>query len=60
MLNEASEQFDAVIHTWYLGLDRAGSVCNPLAKVKKEVADGYWGKLANDIENQLLIIRFAR
>jgi len=38
----------------YFGLKQAGSVCYPLAKVKKEIGEGGWGRLAREIEVRIL------
>jgi len=43
----------------YFGLKQAGSICYPLAKVKKENNRGEWGGLIKEIEKQCFIIQYA-
>ena len=41
----------------YFGLKHVGSVCYPLIKVKKEIADGGWRELVGEIEKVVFIIQ---
>jgi len=43
----------------YFGLTHVGSVCYPIAKVKKEIAEGRWQKMVKEIENQLFIMQYT-
>jgi len=41
----------------YFGLKQAGSVCYPLAKIKREIIDGDWSDLTKKIGKRYFIIR---
>lgn len=43
----------------YFGLKHVGSVCYPIAKVKKEIAEGHWEKMIKDIETRIFIIQYT-
>jgi len=43
----------------YFGLKHVGSVCYPIAKVKKEIVGGHWVKIIKEIESQLFIVQYT-
>lgn len=43
----------------YFGFSHIGSVCYPVAKVKKEIAKGEWEKLIRAIEKELFIVQYT-
>jgi hypothetical protein len=43
----------------YFNLSHVGSVCYPLARIKKEIAGGGWGKEIKEIENEFFIVKYT-
>jgi len=43
----------------HFNLTHAGSVCYPLTKIKKEIADGEWTKEIKNIEKEYCIVKYA-
>ncbi len=41
------------------GLKHVGSVCYPLAKIKREIEEGKWGKLIKAVEKRFYIIQYT-
>jgi putative transposase len=43
----------------YFNLSHVGSVCYPLARIKKEIAGGGWRKEIKEIENEFVIVKYT-
>jgi len=43
----------------HFNLTHVGSVCYPLTKIKKEVADGEWAKEIEKIEKEYCIVKYT-
>jgi len=43
----------------HFGLKHAGSVCYPIAKIKKEIIDERWCELVSEIEERFYIVQYT-
>ena len=43
----------------HFNLTHVGSVCYPLTRIKKEIADGGWEKEVYEVENEYCIVKYT-